>query len=185
MSVQTETPALVRRSLAEASMPAIEFLRKIDGDPEELLPRTAAAMRTILIVRPPTDGAAPDQPPAEDPAFKVLAEAWSKRWARLSPVARLMAAATIPSRNFASGLTVLDDTMRAERDPRILALVLVTRVTDPTDDLLKTARGSEDQRVAELARLVGERLTEGFKVQALMTPRDLWGVRQQAEAPAR
>ncbi len=178
MCEQTETGPLVRQSLAEASVSIAEHGRKVLGDPEELLPRVAAGLRTALMVQPDAE-----MSPPEEEMIKGIGGAWAMRWTRLSPTARIMAAAVIPSRQFSSSLAALDDTMRTDSDPKVLAVVLVTRVTDPADELLKRARESDDARVAELARLVGDRLAEGTKVYATLNARDLWLVKEQAEAP--
>lgn len=169
MCVQSETESLVRRSLPEANMSASEHVRKVLGDIEPLLPRSAAGLRSALMTAPEADGAAP----IDDAAVRAVAEAWVTRWPNLSRSARAMAAAVLPTRQFSAAMAPVEEAMRLESDPLVLAVVLATRVTEADDPLLKQAQVSDDPRVAELARLVGARLAAGVRTYARLTPRDL------------
>lgn len=169
MCVQSETESMVRRPLPEANVSANEHVRKVIGDIEALLPRSAAGLRAALMTLPVRDGAAP----AEDAAVRAVAEAWVVRWPNLSRSARAMAAAVLPTRQFSAAMAPIEDAMRVDSDPLVLAVVLATRVTDADDPLLRQAQGSDDPRVAEFARLVGARLAAGARTYARLTPRDL------------
>jgi len=92
-----------------------------------------------------------------------------------------MAAAVIPGRIFAEPLAALDDRIKADEDPVVLAVAIVTRVTDPGDEFLARMERSTDPRVAELARLVGARLAAGGNGYAHLSPARLW---PDAEPPA-
>lgn len=172
MNVQTESEALVRRSLPEAVVAAGEHVRKVQGDPDFLLPRLAAGLRAALMTAPPPE---PGNEPMRvaDEAVGFVADAWVARWPNLSPEARAMAAAVLPTRQFSPAMAPVEEAMRLETDPLVLAVVLVTRVTEPDDALLSQARAAADPRIAELATLLTDRLATGAKTYARLTPKDL------------
>lgn len=172
MNVQTETEALVRRSLPEAVVSAGEHVKKVQGDPDYLLPRVAAGLRSALMTAPPIEPGDEQLKVAEE-AVRLVADAWVARWPNLGPDARAMAAAVLPTKLFSPAMAPVEEAMRLETDPLVLAVVLVTRVTEPDDGVLAQARVHADPRIAELATLLADRLAAGAKTYARLTPKDL------------
>ncbi|MEM9066737.1 MAG: hypothetical protein AAGB51_14755 [Planctomycetota bacterium] len=89
---------------------------------------------------------------------KSLATAWASRYPALEPADRAAIVALLPPPGLAPGFDALDELARNEDDPVVLAVHCLARVTDPDDPRLTRALASEDQRVADLAALIGARL---------------------------
>jgi tetratricopeptide (TPR) repeat protein len=169
MCVTTETSSVIRRPLPDASFSPESYAVKFKGDPEELLPRAASALRSVLLNRPIEPARAGDPAPTDAPAAAV-ADAIVARYPSLSPTSRAMIAVVVPHQRLAPSMKAVDDAVRGDSDPVVMCLALVTRVTAADDELLKRASEFGDERVRDLAAQVSGRLGAGNNLYSTWTP---------------
>ncbi|MEX2218877.1 MAG: hypothetical protein WD749_08960 [Phycisphaerales bacterium] len=201
MGVASETEAVVRRPLPEASLSPAALAAKVAGDPVEMLPRLAFVTRAFLLApaleeigprRPEPlkgelgDAPPPPQPPPAPDEFKVVADAFAARYASLPPVQRAILVATLPHARLAPVMAGFDQVVRGDADPLVQALVLVTRVSNAEDELLTRAAQSPDERVRALAGHLRARLAGSAPLYSRLSAADIRAIpaREGREGPA-
>ncbi len=180
-----DTATLSRRTVNETFLNPNDLAAKSVRDPEFLLVRVAAAFRAAslwhlnpaILVPPAFEGDTPKRPD-----YSLPAQALAKRYPTLSPTARMMLVASIPSATFLPDLRALDDVMLAERDPRVRVLVLASRVSDPDHAALKEAMADGDPFVSQSATWISERLARPGTFMAKLTPELFLGAPPGAQA---
>ena len=105
--------------------------------------------------------------------LKPGAQAFAARYASLSPVQRALLAVILPHAKLSPDMAPFDAVVRADQDPVVRCIALCSRVSDPSDELLKASAASDDPRVREVAAVVAFRLATPSKVFARLTPEDL------------
>lgn len=165
------TDSLVRTPLTEARLPFDDLLARCERmtDDDAALLASAVRARTLglaaLMGPAPTAGssaAANPRPnialvPTPEQSQKLFA-ALASRYAGLSPRSRAILVCVVPSAVQLADAKVFDDAVRAERDPAVLPLVLVTRVSAPSDELLALA--DQPPMVSQVIELLRERLAK-------------------------
>ncbi|MDX2017692.1 MAG: hypothetical protein SFY95_08660 [Planctomycetota bacterium] len=164
------TESLVRTPVAEARLVFDELLSRCERATDVDAPVLAAAVRARTLglaalmgpipaagssaasnVRP--NAALVPTPEQSQRLFAALAS----RYAALSPMTRAILVCVVPSAVQHAEAKVFDEAVRAERDPAVLPLVLVTRVSAPTDELLSLE--NQPESVAVVIELLRERLS--------------------------
>jgi hypothetical protein len=179
-----ETVAIVKRPLPEASMPPAEMAAKVAGSAADQLARLAAVVRSLLIEpeltpergeRPAAQPGEPAPPPPANPneTLKPVFEAFAARYPTLTPIQRATLAAVLPHAKLAPVAAAFDAVVRADADPMVQAVALVTRVTAADDAMLTQAAQSADARVRAIAADRAERLKGKDKFYSRLTPADL------------
>lgn len=169
MSLASSTLAMVRSPLAESKLSPAEFVQLVIDAPEDDIPRLVTVARSIAFsVKPDPTPASKDAANAPPPEALLstderasLAGAFSQRYARAGTAARAVMLAGLPHTNQVAEFKAFDDTARSETDPNLIGLFVISRVNDVQDPVLVGARSSTNVRLAELAKLHSERLTEG------------------------
>jgi len=167
MCLRASSKQLVRSAIAEAGLSPSELAAKVGTAPEPELYRLAVATRALLLslVKDP-----PNNLPGSEPAAKPrlsegdaaeLGRAFADRYPKCSPMARRLLAAALPHARQAPAVRPLDDAIRADTEPGVQAVFLVSRVTDAGDEALARARSSPDAKLRALADHLAERLTAG------------------------
>ena len=77
-----------------------------------------------------------------------------------------MILAMTPAAGRVPAASPIDAAAREDRDPAAMALVLVTRITDPDDPIFKAAAASGDEALRDLAAAVADRLAAGIPTMA-------------------
>jgi hypothetical protein len=186
MCSAADTATLSRRTVNEAFLSPLDMAAKATRDPEFLLVRIAAALRSVSLwyVNP-----ALLQPPAfeGDTAkradYSIVAQALAARYPTLSQTARMMLVSSIPTSTFLPDLKLLDEAMLAEADPRVRVLVLASRISDPEHPALKAAMTDSDAFVAESASWIADRLTRPGQFVNRITPEIMLNLNPPAGAP--
>lgn len=148
-----ETGPLTRRPLPEAALGAERFPKAIADAPANTLFRLAASIRgTILLPVFGGPGLVGPGVPADQPGLSAaelgpIAASLVERYPGLEPAHRAHLAALIPPARLAPGLEAFDEAVRADADPVVTAIALVTRVTEPDDAMLKAGLESSDERI--------------------------------------
>ncbi|MFA6044613.1 MAG: hypothetical protein WC718_06485, partial [Phycisphaerales bacterium] len=149
-SLECSTGSLSREALPEAREPLPKLAeRLVNAKENELAP-------LILAIRSRLMGGRPDGVPDPDAPgiIKFLVQLYPT-WP--TPI-RMITVATFPPSSILPGLAPVDTLFAADPDPAVLALVVISRATHPTDAVLEAALKSPDPRLARLATLHKERL---------------------------
>lgn len=144
---ETGSPAERVPSITEAALPVDELAAAIRNAEQSDLARIAVATFAAAVGRLDAD------------ANALLAEAWAEKYPQLSSTERAAITALLPPPGAAPGFEAFDTETMNESDPLALLAHCITRVTDPEDPRLLRALDSDDTRVADLATLVGLRLS--------------------------
>ena len=174
MCVTAETEEAVRRPIPECSLTSEAMVRQVTGDPANVLMRLAAALRTLVLqplLAPPDPGAR--VPPPPPPALKPVAEAFAARYANLDALDRAILVVTLPHTHLSPDLASFDQAARADADPLLQTLVLVTRIAQEDDPMLAKARESDQPRLRQTAELVARRLAQKTRTYASLTAAEL------------
>jgi tetratricopeptide (TPR) repeat protein len=180
MCLVADSDSVMRRPLAEAEMGARVMLEQIQLAPGDGVTRLAAAVRAHIMqpMLMPTEA---ERAMLADPAararyveaqtegIKLIAESMAARYPSLAPEERAAVAALLPHAGLAPGMKAFDDVARQEEHPLPLSVVLVTRVTAASDELLAKAGGSADPAIRQLAFAVAERLGGQERTYARLT----------------
>ncbi|MFN0131012.1 MAG: hypothetical protein ACKVW3_00515 [Phycisphaerales bacterium] len=176
MGAFAEATPIVRLAVPEASLSPESLARRITNSPETSVLRLAAVVRAFVIqpILAPVlfDVAAPGAAAAGAAAMAMggaanapagealvpMVDAFIARYPSMTPVQRAAVAALLPHARLAPVMARFDALVRADGDPLVRCLALVTRVSEATDDLIEKSAQMDDPRVREIAGLVKERL---------------------------
>ncbi len=140
------TPTQARDALIESRLPADSLVERINAASDATLPSVLTGARAFL-----------SQPPAPgqlaSPNLATVAQALADKYPTWSPTGRLLAAAAMPPSSQIADLKVLDDVIRADADPRVRLVAVITRAASADDRALRAAQESGDPRLARAAAL--------------------------------
>ncbi|MBI1190306.1 MAG: hypothetical protein GC200_06450 [Tepidisphaera sp.] len=176
-SLECSTGILSREALPEARLALPKIAERLAGAKPEALAPLVLAMRSRFMGGLPDGTADPDSASvlptliAEYPKWPV-------------PV-RLITVAAMPPGSIQQGLLPLDEVLKADPDPTVRALALVTRATAANDPGLVDAAKSSDPRLARLAQLHIARLEAGEVTYAQRGPNTLVAVPKPIEIPSK
>lgn len=163
MCLSTETERVVRTPTPESSLNAADLAKRVATEPVPVMFRLAGTLRADIFqpLMVPGLNDPPGKPflPGPD-EFQPVAQAFANRYATFDPTTRAILVATLPHAGLSPGMAVFDAAARAETDPNIIPIVLVTRVSDAKDPILIAALKSDDPRVKQTAELVSARLKD-------------------------
>lgn len=167
--LSTETAALVKNPLPEATLDPAELPERVrTRDESELLP-----IAVVLRARTMSLGAIKeddkDRGALVEQAKGVIA-AFVERYPTLSPLARQMLLTVLPQQTQFPAMADFDRLALQDQDPKVLAIALVTRCADPADAALAAAAESADPMLREVARLHKARLAGAGMCYARLTP---------------
>ncbi len=152
-ALQTRRPL----AMADAGPPALlEAIRTGDG---ERLYQALAGLGWRW-------GVPADQGGLAESDLEEITGAIADRYERSPLPERLMILAMTPSSNRFGPASPIDAAARQDRDPAAMALVLVTRITEPDDPFFETAAASGDEALRDLAAAVADRLAAGVPTMA-------------------
>ncbi len=170
MCLRASSKILVRPAMVETGLSAAELSAKVADASEDDLFRLSVAARALLLSRVEADAEAAAAPRLSDEDAGLLAGAFADRYARCSPMARRLLASSMPHARQTPALSGLDAAIRADADPAITAIALVSRVTDPADEFLAKAKASPDARLRALAERLAARLEAGAPCYGALGP---------------
>lgn len=159
MCLSTETEAVVRRPLPDSNLTPEGLAAEVAKAPEVVLMRLAATARAMCLqpLLAPGMGVV-EGPPMGAEGIKPVAQAFAARYPTLSLIDRAILVVTLPHLHLAPGMAAFEQTVRADPDPVIRILVLLTRASEVDDPLLAEARNSDDPRLRAAAELFEQRL---------------------------
>lgn len=149
-SLECSTGSLSREALPEAREPLPKLAERLVSAKENELAPIILAIRSRLM------GGRPDGVP--DPEASGIIKFLVQLYPTWPVPIRMIAVAALPPSSILPGLAPVDAVFAADPDPAVLALVVVSRVTLPTDPVLEAAKQSSDTRLVRLATLHQERL---------------------------
>ncbi|MBK7404639.1 MAG: hypothetical protein IPJ41_08385 [Phycisphaerales bacterium] len=154
LCLETETDRLVREPLPLGKASGQQLADALDAAGSDDLPGVIAAIRARLLA-----------PVRGDPALTLdevnrIAVVAADRYTALPLGSRAAMLAVLPPAAFAAGMEPFDAQARAETDPTLLPLVLVTRVVKSDDALIDQAAQSEHDDLRAFARALRERLLD-------------------------
>ncbi len=159
-----DTGLVIKRPLPQIKLDFAQLVSLIDTAPEDQLPQLVATARVLI-----TNSILTDENTLEvESRRRAIAQACAKRYPSVDKLMRAMMVAMLPHSNEFVAMTSFDNATRQERDPFVLPLVLITRITDANDPLLTTALDLGDDRVSRVANGVQARLAAGNKVYAML-----------------
>lgn len=186
-SLSVSTRSQVRSPLPEAFLSPAELGARLGGASDAELAALVLAARSRLLAiapaenlnekkaEPVSDLSAPpplsqDRPALKDEDQALIAQGAAQRYRNSGPTARMLLLAALPHAGQVPAMKALDDVARAETDPAVACLVLMTRVSDPKDEMLERGAGSGDPRLIAAATLMRERLEAGNPCYAKLGP---------------
>lgn len=152
MCLSAETELTRRDMVEETQLSARELAQRLGSDGEDALAVTCLAIRALYI--------GPDARPIPEELAGALVDVAARRYPTLSPAGRMGMLLGLPNAAMNPAMEQFDAAAREETDPRVLAAVLLTRVTDPADPALERAQTGDDAGIAQLAELLAQRLEE-------------------------
>lgn len=162
MCLGTQTHTLLRTPLEQTRWSADHLVEALADGPVPDLPLVLGAVRALASATETADfKLAPED-------MTRLAEAAAARYPTLDTLHRQLMVVILPHARQSAQMAEFDEAVRAETDPDVLSLVLVTRVVEATDPLLDAAERSNDARLRELAGLVRTRLAGNARVYSRM-----------------
>jgi len=158
--LELNLPAISRNPLDESRMGGKTLLDRLSLTRPSQVPAVVAGFRTHIITMQAAT-------PAEVSANRALmVNALLPLYATWPARERAIAAAVIPNAVMAAELEPLDALIRADEDPLVRAIAIVTRVNKADDPALAAAEGSGNGRLARLARLQRERVADNARCYA-------------------
>jgi len=152
LCLTAQSNMLAKRPLTLARSTVAELSRQIELASGDALAETIGAFRTAIAdQRRIGGGLGSDQ-------RRTLSEAIARRYSGMERWARASVISTMPPSTVIPELSVLDDVIRAEPDPELLKLVLVTRVEGPDDSTLQRAKSSSNEGLSAFASVLEDRL---------------------------
>jgi len=148
---QIDTPVL-HESLPQVRMKGDDLVAAISSAEESKLPELMVAARIRLLI-------------GADPALDRLVDALVRRIPTLSVEGRLLALATLPASTRVPVLTALDPVFAADKDPRVLMLACLIRITAPDDPLIAAALATGDADAVRVANGIKNRFERHLKPQ--------------------
>lgn len=156
------TGTLSRRPLDESRLAVPALASRVASADEKQVPAVLIAIRSKLF------GGVPGGEADADAA--KLVEALIAAYPSWSARSRLTAAAVLPPAGMSPALAPFDAALRADEDPLVRKLVMVTRVAAAGDPWLAEQRGSSDKSIADLANLQHARLQLATRTYAAAGP---------------
>ncbi|NUQ69103.1 MAG: hypothetical protein HUU18_12615 [Phycisphaerales bacterium] len=158
--LELNLPAISRNPLEEARMGGKALLDKLPSTKHSQVPAVVSGFRSAIITMQAAT-------PAEVSANRtMMVDAMLPLYPTWPARERAIAAAVIPNAVMAPELEPLDALIRADEDPLVRAIAIVTRVSKADDPALAAAEGSGDARLAALARLQRERIADNSRCYA-------------------
>jgi tetratricopeptide (TPR) repeat protein len=114
----------------------------------------------------------------------AIAAALAARFPVLSRTERILVAAMMPHAGQIEEMAAFDAAVLADPDPGVMAIAMLTRVKQPDDAALVSAKSSSDPRVVELATLLGTRLAQQGACYSKLRP-GLAAMRGEEEVPVK
>lgn len=173
--IQTDLPIVVRTTLRESTLGSADLAAEVASANESAVVRLAAAARALVL------GEEFNGRKMSTVDRSTMAEAFAKRYAGLSPVARSALVSTLPHAHQAPEFAVFDEVAKQETDPSVLPVVLLTRSSSAEDPFLKSAMESSDPKIKLIAQLQAERLGQNVVCYATFGP-DMLHVPKSAES---
>ncbi|MBL9032357.1 MAG: hypothetical protein JNM80_11720 [Phycisphaerae bacterium] len=186
LGAYAEAPPMSRIAVEESALSPESLARRVATAPVTSITRLAAAARALVVqpILAPSlfDSSAPGlvtmspatsalgtaaRPTAE--GMSAVVDAFIARYPNLPPVERATVAALLPHAKLAASMARFDALVRADGDPLVRCVALVTRVSEPTDELLARLVEAEDARVRTIAGLVKSRLASDAMVYSRLT----------------
>ncbi|MEN0020867.1 MAG: hypothetical protein AAF747_08300, partial [Planctomycetota bacterium] len=146
LGLKSVTTTAIWEQLPLASAPPADLATALRERPAADFPIVTAAVRARIIE------ASRSNERLTLAEVEEIARAAADRYPTLGLEERAMLAAVLPHAGMAPGMEPLDDVIRAETDPKLAPLVLLTRVRSADDDLLSRWSEADD---AELDVIVG------------------------------
>jgi hypothetical protein len=134
---QIDTPVL-HDSLPQLRLKGDDLVAAIANSEEAKLPELMVAARIRLMI-------------GMDPAIDRLVDALVRRFPTLSVEGRLLALATLPASTRVPALKSLDPVVAADKDPRVLMLASLIRITSPEDPVIAAALATGDPNAVRVA----------------------------------
>lgn len=205
LGLTSETRAIARAALPEATLDAVALAERVKLAPENELAAAVVAVRARLLdiagpdpilLNPKFRGVDAPKPalrpvkteiPPEDRAR--LAAACVERYASASREQRILMVAALPHELQCPEMKDFDALARQEKDPTVAAIVLVTRVRDAADPMLEWAKSQGDTRLQSIASARAGAIDAGARSYAKAGP-GLYGIvtgvipDEPAETPA-
>lgn len=153
LCLETDTPSVVRTPLALGRTPAVELADALEAADGRELPAVLGAVRARALRLPGVEYSL-----TGDDIVRLAGIA-ADRYPSLSTESRAMMLAVLPNAMVAPGMEAFDAAALAERDPLLVPVALVTRVSDPDDAALAGLLDSEDDGLGAFARALRERLS--------------------------
>lgn len=150
---ETNSGTVLRRPLIEAGLTPPQLIAAIASSSDDRWPVMLFAARAGML------GPLADRRLSSD--NRAIVTAIAARYPTLSPELRLLTISILPPVALSSDTAPLDDALAAEQDTAVLAAIITTRCSKPDSPLLAQALASTDPRIARLAAIQKERLTEG------------------------
>ncbi|HYE62327.1 MAG TPA: hypothetical protein VD997_10045 [Phycisphaerales bacterium] len=143
---------VLHESLPEVRMKGDDLVNAIATAPEQSLPALFVAARIRLLI-------------GADPALDRLVDAIARRYPSLSPEARMLAIAALPSTFRVPSMKELDRVVALDKDAQVLTLASVTRITSATDPILAAALGTNDPTATRVANAMKARFDRNLQPQ--------------------
>jgi hypothetical protein len=161
LCLTAETESQIRGSLPLARGSGEELAQRVAQASESELQDVGVAVMGAML-----------QPGGKmtDADRKRVGDAAAARLTGLSPQARLLLVAVLPHAVLAPGMEAFDEAAKADADPMVAGIALVTRVRSAEDPALEKARQSPDAGLRAVAEQVRTRAAAGTMCYARMTP---------------
>lgn len=162
-SLEANIPAVSRLPLPDCQATGPDMVKRIAAARPSQVPEVLAAVRMALVVMQANT-------PAELTQARLLfVRELERAYPGWPAEHRLLAAALLPTVKMdLPELESVDAMIRADTDPRVRMVALVTRVSNPNDPALAAAEAAGDPRLARLAAIQRERAAEGARCLATM-----------------
>jgi len=183
MSLACGTQATIRSPLAESRLAAADFAARVVDAPERDMPRLVTAARSLLLAVKDADAGAKkvgvkksdDLEALAEPLLSLeersaVAQAFAGRYSKASVEARAVMLTGLPHEMQVTEMKAFDEAVRSETEPNLVALILVSRVSEEQDLMLVAAKASSDARLAGLASEISLRLSAGSSPYAKLGP---------------
>lgn len=160
LCLSRESNAQTRSPIPAAVYSNAELVHQLATAAEGDLPGIVSVIRARLL-NPMDDRVTKGTLVVPKEQVEAFASAAATRFASLSADARLLLCTVLPSDVICPGMKALDDAARADTDPTVMAVVILTRVTEAGDPLLAAGKASENARLSQIASILEERHAEG------------------------
>jgi len=155
MGLAAESNLVLRRPLPEMRLDANGLATRMLADDEAVLTTIAAALKATV--------AGPDSGRLRRPPefYQPIVAAAAQRLSQVSPLTRVAMMAAMPNARMSEAMAAFDAAALEQDAPLPVTAALLTRADDPEHPIFERAAASGDARLAELARLLADRLRDG------------------------